>query len=191
MNDHQPHECMNVVALVWGVAQLDNIVYVVSAYLIKMYSADTLSPLGQGIHVDGMGNPNDMVACRDDRQLYISDQDNYIWRVSADDHSYAMWRPTESTSGALCVWTLSLTSRRLLVTPHSGSLHEYSTTDRRLLRVVQLPGYMKELHHGVETTRGTFVVCHRGTPRSEWPSAVSLNFVTFDNNLRCLFNILH
>jgi len=42
--------------------------------------------------------------------------------------------------------------------------HDRQTT---LLRVVQFPGYMKKLYHGVEMTRGKLVVCHEGTQRNE------------------------
>jgi len=59
-----------------------------------------------------------------------------------------------------------MTSRRLLVTSERPpSLREYSTADKRLLRVVDMPGYVKWLYHGVETTRGTFVIGHLGTSK--------------------------
>jgi len=70
---------------------------------------------------------------------------------------------------------LSLTSRRLLVTSWwSGRrLRQYSTTDRQLLRDVELPQYVSGVWHGVETTRGTFVVGHHGTSQDQRQSAVS------------------
>jgi len=166
-----------VVDFVRGVTQLHNVLYVVcwSSFIIKTYNADTLSPLGEDIQVDGMNDPSDIVVCRDDRQLYVADEDDCIWRVSVDHHSdQEKWLPTESTMHTFHVDTLSVTSRRLLVTSYEPPrLHQYSTTDRQLLRVVQLPGYVKGLYHGVETTRGTFVVCHRGTIQREWQLAVS------------------
>ena len=83
----------------YGISQLDNIVYVVldRCAIIKTYTADTFSPLGEDIHVEGMRYPKDIVACRDDRQLYLADRhlfdskDDCIWRVLADDHSYVEW----------------------------------------------------------------------------------------------------
>jgi len=159
-----------VADVVTGVTQLGVVVYVVCRQtpIIKMYSVDTLSPVGgKGIHVKGMRNPSDIVVCRDDRQLYVADHDFCIWRVSADDHSYVKWLPTESKTEKFSVWTLSVTSRRLLVTSYSPPrLYQYSTTDRQLLRVVCLPGYVKALRHAVETTRSTFVVCNWGTSNS-------------------------
>ena len=167
-----------VVGSVSGVAVLDDIMYVV-CYLsstILLYNTDTYSPLDVVINVTGMKHPRDMVVCRDDRQLYVADEDYCIWRVSADDHSdQEKWLPIESTTDTFQIKKLSVTSRRLLVTSFqwfSCSLRQYSTTDRQLLRVVQLPGYVG-LYHGVETTRGTFVISHRGTSQDEDQFAVS------------------
>jgi len=127
-----------------------------------------------------MKYPLDIVVCRDDRQLYVADWGNYsdwrgIWRVSCDDHSYVKWLSTGSTTdGFLGATALSLTSRRLLVTSHwSRRLHQYNTTDRQLLRVVELPRYVGWVSHGVETTRGTFVVGHKGTSQDQQQEAVS------------------
>jgi len=163
-----------VVGWVYGVTVLDNIMYVV-CYLsstILLYNTDTYSPLDVVINITGMKDPTDIVVCRDDRQLYVADEDYCIWRVSADDHS-EKWLLTESTTDIFHVDALSVTSRRLLVTSYPPSLRQYSTTDRQLLRVVQLPRYVNWLYHSVETTRGTFVICHRGTSQDEDQCAVS------------------
>jgi len=120
-----------------------------------------------------MTNPYDIVVCRDDRQLYVAELGDLtdwsgIWRVSCDDHSYVKWL-TESTTDGFLATALSLTSRRLLVTSWlSRRLRQYSTTDRQLLRVVELPQYVMGVWHGVETTRGTFVVGHEGTSQENW-----------------------
>jgi len=62
---------------------------------------------------------------------------------------------------------------------------------------------MKELYHGVETTRGTFVVGHRDTAQSKWLQyavselfrfcytlvvSVGLTGYYFDNTLSIFFN---
>ena len=153
-----------VVGWVNGMTCLDNIMYVVVSgeSTILLYNMVTYSRLDRVIKVDGMSHPTDIVVCRVDRQLYVADCDYCIWRVSADDdHSYVKWLPTESTTDTFRVDTLSLTSRRLLVTSFSPpGLRQYSTTDRQLLRVVPLPDCVKDLLHAVETTRQTFVVGH-------------------------------
>jgi len=163
---------------VWGVTVLDNIMYVVCAWssAIRLYNADTHSPLDVVINVDGMKAPRDIVVCRDDRQLYVADCVMGIWRVSVADQSYVLWLSTPSTMDSFTVSTVSVTSRRLLVKSRwpSRRLRQYSTTDRpQLLRVIQLPQYVWDVLHGVETTRGTFVVSHRGTSQDMWQDAVS------------------
>ena len=171
-----------VVGEVTGVTQLDDIVYVVSrdSPIIKTFT-DTLSPLAD-IHVKGMNSPRDIVVSRDDRQLYVADYYDSIWRVSVDDQSsYVKWLTTKSER--FNVHTLSVTSRRLLVTSQDPPyLHEYSMADKRLLRVVKMPGYVKWLIHGVETTRGTFVICHEGTSQDEEQWAVSELFSCYNIN---------
>ena len=151
---------------------MHNVVYVVcdESSIIRMFTADTLSPLGDGIHVKEMKNPTDIVACRHGRQLYVADWFGAcIWRVSADDHSYVKWltdifRPS----------SLSLVSSHLLVTSQwPRTLRQYSTTDGQLLCDVKLPGYMEDQYHAVETTRQTFVVGHYGTPQNKLQYVVS------------------
>ena len=172
-----------VVGLVRGVTQLDDIVYVVCRWssIIKTFT-DTLSPLAD-IHVEGMRDPTDIVVSRDDRQLYVADY-TCIWRVSVDDQSsYVKWLPTESSADRFDVSTLSVTSRRLLVTSRDPPrLLEYGTTDKRLLRVVKMPGYVQLLYHGVETTRGTFVIGHQGTSQDKGQRAVSELFSCYNIN---------
>jgi len=75
---------------VMGMAVLGDKLYFVcrESTVIKIYNANTLSPLGRDIRVEGMKDPVDMVVCRDDRQLYVADwgdqsKEHCIWRVSA------------------------------------------------------------------------------------------------------------
>jgi len=173
-----------VVDEVTGVTQLDDIVYVVcrDSPIINTFT-DTLSPLAD-IYVKGMDSPTDIVVSRDDRQLYVADYLSCVWRVSVDDQSsYVKWLTTESSTDRFTVHTLSVTSRGLLVTSSlDPQLREYSTADKHLLRVVKMPGYMNDLYHGVETTRGTFVICHEGTSQDEGQSAVSELFSCYNIN---------
>jgi len=168
------------------VTQLDGVMYVVTAEsaAVKMYKIDSLSPLRDLIYVRGLQYPSDIVVSRDERQLYVADFDwresnkSCIWQVSVDDHKYVKWLPTESTADKFRANTLSMTSQGLLVTSSRDpvSLREYSTTDKQLLRDISLPGHVKMLYHGIETTRGTFVICHQGTARNEDQYAVSEMF---------------
>ena len=164
-----------VVVDVTGLTCLDDVMYVVCAWssTIRLYNTDTFSPLDVVINVDGMRLPWDIVVCRHDRQLYVTDSRDCIWRVSVDDKSYVKWLTTESMPDRFTVHSLSLTSRRLIVTSYPPSLRQYDTTDTQLRCVVSLPGYVKVVYHGVETTHGTFVVAHRGTAEDGWQYAVS------------------
>ena len=166
-----------VVGALEGVTQLDDIVYVVryKSPIIEMYSVDTLSPLGEGIHVEGMKHPRDIVACQRDRQLYVADYNYGIWRVSTKDKSFVKWLPTESATQKFRVETLlSLTSQGLLVASfHPPALREYSTENGEPMRHVTLPQYMWQLYHAVETTHGRFVMSHQGTSERRGKDAVS------------------
>ena len=141
---------------------------------IHTYKADTLSPSGKDIHVKGMSNPTDIVACRRDRQLYVADwsRPSCIWQVSADDRRVVKWPTTDNFE----IWSLSMKSRRLLVTSPPRSLLRYNTKDKKALPVIELPMFVKTLLHSIETTRGTFVVCHQGTSQDEEQFAVSERF---------------
>ena len=156
---------------VTGVTHLDNIFYVVCAgsSVIYLYYTDTFTPVDRVlIEVDGMHDPTDIVACLDDHQLYVADWNRgspCIWRTSADSGTSTKWLPTAAIDH---VETLSVTSRRLLMTYPRG-LRQFSTVDERLLRVVRLPDTM-QLCHGVETARETFVVGYR---TSLWHYGVS------------------
>jgi len=139
--------------------------------IISTYSADSLSPVSEDIHVEGMTHPMDMAVCRHDRQLYVLTESKCIYRVATQVPSqYEQWLTVRSTGH---VQAISVTSRRVLVTSWPRSLHQYSTTDRQLLRVVQLPEFVRLLMHAVVTTRETFIICHRGVAQSEYQSAVS------------------
>ena len=172
-----------------GVTCLDNIMYVVcdGSSTIRLYDTQTYSELDVVIDVNGMKRPQDITVCRDSRQLFVADWVGYrspscIWRVSVDNHSYVKWLTTdESTTHRFSVNSLSVTSRRLLVTSYPRSLRQYNTTDRQLLRVVELPQFVWSLYHAVETTRGTFVVSHYGTAQSEQQCAVSNLFAVAVN----------
>jgi len=167
-----------VVGRVSGLTCLDDVMYVIceKSSTIRLYNTDTFSPLDVVINVDGMRDPFDIVVCRHDRQLYVADWYG-IWRVSVDDKSYVKWLTTLSMTNIFTdVHSLSLTSRRLIVTSSqllSRRLRQYDTTNTQLLCVVSFPRYVRRVYHGVETTHGTFVVAHRGTAQDKEQYAVS------------------
>ena len=173
-----------VTGRVRGVSSLDNIMYAFcdDSSAILLYDMDTQSPIGT-ININGMKAPQDIVFCRDDRQLYVADSGCLLWRVSVDDHSdQEKWLSTEPTKdNSFSITSLSVASRRLLVTSlRPPSLYLYNTADKQQLHHLQLPEYVKGLHHSVETTRGTFIICHYGTAKDEFEEAVSELFLPRD-----------
>ena len=141
-----------------GVTELDNKLFIVCANSsIQVYDAQTFNKLSV-IKVKGLIDPCDIVVCRDDHQLYVADHDR-IWRVSAaDPHQSENWLTTESTERGL---TLSVKSRRLLVTSPPRHLRLYDITNKELLCVVECSEKMEFVCNAIETSRGTFVVGHR------------------------------
>ena len=177
---------MYVVGVVCGVAVIDNFLYVVcgGSSIISTYSADTLSPISEDIHVEGMTHPTDMAACGHDRQLYVLTVSGCIYRVSTQVPSqYEQWLTVQSNGD---VYGISVTSRRVLVTSSRRSLHQYSTTDRQLVRVVPLPEFVRNLYHAVESARERFIIGHWGTEQSEKQFAVSKRC-----SLSSYYNILY
>jgi len=172
-----------VVGGVQGITYLDNIMFVVceNSCAVRLYSLD-IGSLADDIYIHGMGftsdrmrSPSDIVVCRHDRHLYMADW-YCIWRVSVDDRSHVQWLTTESSTMNFIVWSLSVTSQSLLSTSWPPCLRQHNMADGQTLRVVQLPGYVKVLYHGVETTRQRFVVGHQGTAWDKDQSAVSEMF---------------
>jgi hypothetical protein len=95
------------------------------------------------ITVQGLNDPSDIVVCRDTSQLYIADRGSQyaIWRVNllcnkqVDKFITIQWRP----------WSLSVNSRRLLITPYDGAALFLYSDDGSLLNHIKLPDYMRAL----------------------------------------------
>jgi len=177
-----------VVGDISGFTCLDNRLYVVyyRRHTISVYTADTFSEVSV-ITVHELMDPWDIIACPDDRQLYVSDRFSSIWRVSAVNPSdYEKWLSVyESLLGCS---TLSLTSRRLLLTSWwSRNLRQYSTVNKQLLRVIELTDSMKSPTYAVETSRDTFVVSHREphSAVSELLSFFICLFIGFTSTVHC------
>jgi len=178
-----------VVGDVAGFTCLDNRLYVV--YFLRpsihVYTSDTFSEVSV-ITVDGLRYPRDIVACHDDRQLYVSDfVFSSIWRVSTvDTTDCEKWLSGESLPG---FYTLLLTSGRLLLTfPWSRSLHQYSTVNQQRLRVIELPDSVERPTHAVETSRDTFLVSHEQphSAVSELLCFISCLLIGFTSTLHCV-----
>ena len=93
-----------------------------------------------------------------------------VVREVADDSVVALW---------VAVTDVTSTAGTVIL----AHLRQYNTTNSQLLRIVSTPRYMSQLYHGVETTHGTFVVGHWGTPEGECHNAVSelFSFVNYQH----------
>jgi len=74
---------------VCGIALINHVTYVVCRWssIISTYTANTLSPISEDIHVDAMTRPVDMAVCRHDRQLYVLTRSKRVYRVSTENLS--------------------------------------------------------------------------------------------------------
>ena len=155
-----------------GVTCLEKKVYIIYrlSNTIRVFTTD-MRQEEQVITIEEMRFPLDITACQVDRKLYVADSgsclsDGCIWGVSPEN-------PSEQVKLALTdeFQALSVKSPNLLLTS-PRSLHQYHTADGQLMRTIVLPDYVTLLYHGVETTRGTLVVGHRGMEKSKNHAAV-------------------
>ena len=147
---------------VYGVTLLHDVVYVVCRWssTILRFNAITHQRLND-IYVADMTRPFDIVACERTSQVYVADDEQCVWRISADGVDIKRWLP-KSPSDKLKPHTLSVTSARLLVTSRdTKELIQFDAGGDELRRV-QLPVYM-EPWHAVESPTGSFVVVHDNT----------------------------
>jgi len=159
-----------VVGYVRGVTQLHDVVFVVClrSSTILRFNATTHQRLTD-IVVKDLQDPRDIAACEQTSHVYVTDNMECIWLVSADGADIKHWLP-KSPDDTFKPWSLSVTETRLLVTPYPTEqlMTRYYTTTSQLmqfdadgneLRRVHLPRYMDQ-SHAVESPTGTFIVSH-------------------------------
>ena len=145
-----------VVAMVQGVAQLHDVVYIIcwGSSTIFRFNSTTHQRLPD---IDKeLKELYYIVACERTSQLYVSDN-LCIWRVSSDGKDMKRCLPKSSSDTFIHANTLSVTSTRLLVATHFPSQLIQFDSDGDELRRVQLPDDMR-LRHAVESPTGTFIV---------------------------------
>jgi hypothetical protein len=115
------------------------------------------------ITVKELDFPTDIVACKETKQLYVAEglcgsrEPGCVWRVSMDGCQVDMWLPNKPTSALFNPRSLSVTSRRLLVTVFTGRLFLYGPEGDELKCIVP-GGGMRDVSHAVETASGMIVV---------------------------------
>ena len=145
---------LDVDGLVGGVAELNNKIYVVcyKSSSVRVFSADPPNNRLEDIKVEGLRDPLDLIADSLTQQLYVADRKSRcVWRIAVVDNTATQFITDVNPS------SLSVTSGRLLVTS-SSELQLYAA-DGVPLQQVQLPRYIVA-RHAVETSRGTYIVCH-------------------------------
>jgi len=155
------------VVVVTGVTQLDDVVYFVcqSSSTIHRFGATTHQRLTD-IGAKGLRPPFDIAACERMSQLYVADNWGCVWRVSPDGANIKRWL-IMSPSDTLGLYSLSVTSSRLLVTSLRDKQLIHLDAGGDELRRVPLPDYMDPFH-AVESPSGTFVVSHGNTQRDQY-----------------------
>ena len=103
---------------VYGVTQLHDVVYMIcsGSATITRFNAATHQQLAD-IDVKDLSDPWDIAACEQTSQLYVSDCDKCVRRVSADGADITHWLP-KSPSDTFKPRSLSVTSARLLSLIH-------------------------------------------------------------------------
>jgi len=146
-----------------GVTQLHDVVYIVcrQSSTILRFNATTHQRLTD-INVKDLSDPWDIVACEQTSQLYVSDWQVCVWRVSADGADIKRWL-SRSSSDTFTPYTLSVTSTRLLVTSLGTKQLLQLDAGGDELRRVQLPDDMTDRQHAVESPTGTFIISHYNT----------------------------
>jgi hypothetical protein len=143
---------------VMGMAQLANKIYVVcrQSATIRVYAASLPYDRLPDVEVEGMRYALDIAACSVSQHLYIADlRARCVWRTEVGGLVDRWTRYIAVFS----LWSLSVTSGRLLVVRPNDLLQYGDTPDQP--KHIPLPRYM-EPQHAVETSHGTFIVCHRG-----------------------------
>ena len=148
---------------VWGIATLENLVYVMrdkDSEQIAVYDADRYR-LQREITVRHLTAGNDMAACPYYRCLYISGiDDQWLHRVAAVDDCVTNWRVND---GVPVFISVTDTHSVLVTCDEVRKIKEFST-DGKLLRQIQLPEDVVSPCHTIQLSSGEFIVCHGDPP---------------------------
>ena len=147
-----------------GVAWLDDAmskIYVVCQNWNTISVFHALPPYEQlrGIHVSGLKEPTDIVACNTNRLLYVSDRaERCVWQVTTGGKTVLqllLWTPTKRKASAVLPVSLSVRSGRLVVV----EIRKISIYDSVSDKTDEI-GFSDSvtLHHAVETDHRSILV---------------------------------
>jgi len=152
-------------ALIQGVAWLDDAmskIYAVCRNWNTINVFHALPPYEQlrGIHVSGLKEPTDIVACNTNRLLYVSDRaERCVWQVTTGgktDLHLLLWTPTKRKASAVLPVSLSVRLGRLIVV----EIRKISVYDTFSDKTDEIGGFSDSvtLHHAVETDHRSVLV---------------------------------
>jgi hypothetical protein len=155
-----------------GVALLEGMLFVIGRRSndIKVFSTEPSFVKLTEIHVPLLKWPRDMVACAEQRSLFITDncpETNCIWRVNVSPtlQNNTVTRWITIPRDLYEPWMMSGTSSRLVVLPWVGkSIYVYRNPDE-LPQVTMLPAYY-DARHAIETENGDFIVADIEGPKN-------------------------
>lgn len=145
-----------------GIAIIDNEVFVVTeeSFVVDVFDSEKNYELIRSFEVKELVDPLDMVSCRLNNCIYISDwcgraQPKHIYRVDVDGKMIKKWS-TGNGSGRLSVTS---ESNVIFTVYEENKLIEYSP-DGEFIREINLDESILHPHHAVKLSSGNFVVCH-------------------------------
>ena len=150
--------------LIQGVAWLDDDVskiYAVCQHWNTISVFHAFPPYEQlrGIHVSGLKEPTDIVACNTKRLLYVSDRaERCVWQVTTGGKAnlhLPLWTPTKRKANAVLPVSLSVRSGRLVVV----EIRKISIYDSVSDKTDEI-GFSDSvtLHHAVESDHHSILV---------------------------------
>lgn len=140
-----------------GAAVLDNKLYLAcrGSGSLVVFSAQKPHIRQFLIQIPGMTGPIDIVACKRNRCLYVSDLGSAcVWQVK-DDSKSCKW-----LSNATWPYTLSVTRDGFVLMVRRPSNLDIYGPCANLVHSVRLPDVVLDPCHAVETSEGTYLVSH-------------------------------
>ena len=198
---------------VWGVTSLDNRLYVLrgnkSSEQIEVYDVTSSYNLLQSLTVSGLGNGQDIVACRHNRCAYISDRaHDSVHRVDRRQRQMCIRDSGDSNNTRPLFWSPTKTNPFLSIAMWAGVSicalpepccppNDLTMWPLEFIRHTRCNGSvglqwhtMNCLFHNWIVCHGVMVSCGRVSTCSNWPSVLNsfiLQTFQHDTSTPCLY----
>jgi len=162
---------------VFGVTSLQNKIYVLRKKSVSIYSNENPQEPLTNIKLQNAITPFDICACKKSLALYITDYANYhkehkekhcIWKITVSGHKVCRWY-----CGVGEPYTLSVNSAGnvILLRSEENSQQialEILSDKAELIHIICLPDEIKDPEHALETSIGSYVICHMRNGDNIW-----------------------